>query len=83
MTRLGNTRGMFTVNVALKPGAMPYPNRNVIVTGQNCDPWHVPGHGGDEVMVHFNAADVSDGFVGSLDILTPMDGMAAGGRDTA
>ena len=47
MTGLGNTRGMFTVNVALKPGAMPYLNRNVIVTGQDCDPWHVPGRGGD------------------------------------
>ena len=80
MTGLGNTRGMFTVNVALKPGAMPYLNRNVIVTGQDCDPWHVPGRGGDEVMVHFNAADVSDGFAGSLDILTPMDGMAMSGR---
>lgn len=73
MTGLGNSRGMFTVNVALKPGTMPYLNRNIFVAAPDCDPWHVSGRGGDEVMVHFNAADVSDGSALSLDILTPMD----------
>ncbi len=73
MTGLGNSRGIFTVNVALKPGTMPYLNRNIFVAAPDCDPWHVSGRGGDEVMVHFNAADVSDGSALSLDILTPMD----------
>ena len=73
MTGLGNSRGMFTVNVALKPGSMRYLNRNIFVAAPDCDPWHVSGRGGDEVMVHFNAADVSDGSALSLDILTPMD----------
>lgn len=85
MAGLGNTRGMFTVNVALKPGTMPYLNRNVFVVAPGCDPWHVSGRGGDEVMVHFNASDVSGGYAGSLDILTPMDWgeMALNGRGEA
>ena len=85
MTGLGNSRGMFTVNVALKPGSMRYLNRNIFVAAPDCDPWHVSGRGGDEVMVHFNAADVSDGSALSLDILTPMDWgeMALNGRGEA
>ncbi|MGM9740861.1 MAG: phytoene desaturase family protein [Candidatus Cryptobacteroides sp.] len=73
MTGLGNTRGMFTVNVALKPGTIPYLNRNVFASVPGCDPWRPSGRGGDIVMVHFNAPDVTDGYAGSLDILTPMD----------
>ncbi|MGN1233982.1 MAG: phytoene desaturase family protein [Candidatus Cryptobacteroides sp.] len=73
MTGLGNTRGMFTVNVALKPGTIPYLNRNVFASVPGCDPWRPSGRGGDIVMVHFNAGDVSEGYACSLDILTPMD----------
>lgn len=54
LERLPNGPGAFTVNVALKPGVLPYVNHSIFLDG--------------EVMIHFGEAD-ENGFAKSLDLL--------------
>lgn len=72
MSGLENTFGMFTANIRLKPGSMPYLNRNVYVHREDADLWR-PGAGSvDSVLVNWavpydNSADAI-----SIDLLSPM-----------
>lgn len=71
MSGLGNTLGMFTANIALKPGAMPYLNRNLFVHRDDVDLWNPAGREGRSVMVHF-ASPAADGSATTVDLLSPM-----------
>ena len=71
--RLQNTVGMFTVQLALKPGTVPYRNRNISIL--ECDDlWHTPC-GQDapvrNLLVSYYVPDEGD-CASSLDLLTPM-----------
>lgn len=67
---LPNSFGIFTANIALKPGALRYVNRNIYIHKADSDPWHpVPGRT-DSVMVHWYMD--SDGDCSSMDLMTPM-----------
>ena len=78
---LRNTRGMFTANIVLKPGVLPYINRNIFVHRSGADLWTPDGSKTDSVMVHFYPPAVSSGLSGGLrsadegiciDLLSPM-----------
>lgn len=74
MHRLENTAGMFTVQLALKPGTVPYRNRNVSVL-EGDDIWHSSCGRDDRVrnlLLHYNVPD-SGAFATNIDLLTPMD----------
>ena len=66
ITALGNTFGMFTANIHLKPGSMEYVNRNVYVHDENADLWKVDCDKVESVLVSFYKNQ------SALDLLTPM-----------
>lgn len=67
-----NTRGMFTVNLALKPGVLPYLNRNLFVYASD-DMWHVNKSGHvDAVMVSYACPPAGSPYAHTVDLLTPM-----------
>lgn len=63
---LKNTFGMFTANVALKPEALPYLNRNLYVHRTGADLWRPDVSRTDSIMVHFYPSG------SAIDILSPM-----------
>ena len=74
MHRLENTVGMFTVQLALKPNAVLYRNRNISIL-ESDDMWHAPCGKNDQVrnlLVHCNVPSGGD-FATNIDLLTPMD----------
>ena len=74
MHRLANTVGMFTVQLALKSGTVPYRNHNVGIL-ESDDVWHTPCGKEDQVrnlLIHYNVPE-SGNFATNMDLLTPMD----------
>ncbi len=74
INRLENTFGMFTANIALKPGMVPHLNRNQYIysLGEGKSMWApFKGTGGDvsRVMVSYYNKDAAL----ALDLLTPMN----------
>lgn len=70
---LENTFGMFTANIALKPGAVPYRNRNVFIHRDDADLWHFDPDGPlSSVLVSYNASEAGSPYASSIDLLTPM-----------
>ncbi|MDR3194881.1 MAG: NAD(P)/FAD-dependent oxidoreductase [Tannerella sp.] len=70
---LENTFGMFTLHIRLKPGALPYRNRNLFVHAKGADYWHYrPEEGVKYAMVNYYPSETGDGYAPALDILTPM-----------
>ena len=71
---LQNTFGMFTLNVALKDGAVPYLNRNQYVYRTN-DVWsladYVEGRPTEGILLSYRA-EANQQFARNVDILTPM-----------
>ena len=59
---LQNSFGMFTANIRLKPGVLPYENKNIYVHKPDADMWHVRGNEVESVLVNFycnqNAVDL-------------------------
>jgi all-trans-retinol 13,14-reductase len=72
---LPNTYGMFTVNVALKDGIIPYLNRNQYIYSTN-DVWSYHQYSGTNdvtaVLVSYRIPENGEKFARNLDILTPM-----------
>ncbi|MDR0573118.1 MAG: NAD(P)/FAD-dependent oxidoreductase [Tannerella sp.] len=72
---LGNTFGMFTVNIALKENEVPYLNRNIYIykTG---DVWQYYDYKPELVntcaLVSFQAPENGSSYTRNIDILTPM-----------
>ena len=67
---LRNSRGMFTANIALKSGTLPYLNRNLFVHKSGADLWAPANNRTDSVMVHFYVPE--GGAAETLDLLSPM-----------
>ena len=67
ISSLESTFGMFTVNVALKKGALPYINHNLFIHSAEADMWNPASGKVDSVMVHFYPEG------DHLDIMAPMD----------
>ncbi|MDR1676571.1 MAG: NAD(P)/FAD-dependent oxidoreductase [Tannerella sp.] len=69
---LPNTFGMFTLHLRLKPGSVPYRNRNVFVHENRSDGWHDrPEDGPKGVMISYYPPETGS-CTPALDILTPM-----------
>ncbi|MBQ7192713.1 MAG: NAD(P)/FAD-dependent oxidoreductase [Paludibacteraceae bacterium] len=66
MNTLTNTFGMFTANIRLKPGTIPYLNRNLFIHRPQADLWQVRTDTPQSVMVSFYPEQ------DALDLLTPM-----------
>ena len=76
--RLENTFGMFTANIALKPGKIPHLNRNQYIyrigNGESLwDPFNAKGGEVSRVLASYYAQKDSDGSALALDLLTPMN----------
>ncbi|MBQ1866463.1 MAG: NAD(P)/FAD-dependent oxidoreductase [Bacteroidales bacterium] len=67
ISSLESTCGMFTVNVVLKRGSLPYVNHNLFVHSEDADMWNPARGKVESVMVHFYPEG------DHLDIMTPMD----------
>lgn len=72
---LENTFGMFTANIALKEGVIPYQNKNVYVY-QTGDVWqyadYLPERVNTCALVSFQVPDEGSLYTRNIDILTPM-----------
>lgn len=53
---LKNTSGIFTANLVLKDGALPYLNRNLFIHRDKADLWNPDSSRTESVMVHFYPA---------------------------
>ncbi len=70
ISTLENGRGVFTANIALKPGTLPYLNKNIFIQ-----------QGLNRLMIHFYLPEKSDaGYADHLDLIMPVD--AAPGPDS-
>lgn len=71
ITRLPNTYGMFTANIALKPRAMKYINRNLYVNRRDADLWNPDCTRTESVLVHFYVPEKGE-YATHLDLISPM-----------
>lgn len=75
INNLENTFGMFTANIALKEGAVPYQNRNVYVYKTN-DVWQYADYQPEQLntaaLVSFQVPEDESQYTRNIDILTPM-----------
>ncbi len=55
--RLANTFGMFTANIRLKEGIMPYLNYNLYVHSKDVDLWHVQTEPVQSILVNYAVPD--------------------------
>ena len=72
ISALGNTFGMFTANIRLKPGSLKYINRNIYLHRAGADVWNPRPGKTDSVLVSWSVPyDGTDDAI-SLDLLSPM-----------
>ena len=71
MQRAENTFGMFTTCLSLKPGIIPYLNRNIFMYKEGCDPWDKPKQGNvSRIMISFPVPTNGE-YAEKIDVLTP------------
>ncbi len=70
ITNLANTFGMFTANIALKEGVLPYLNRNIFIHNASADLWRPNPLATESVLVSYSATDGD--WAPSVDLLSPM-----------
>jgi len=74
ISSLKNSMGMFTVNVCLKQGKVPYQDSSLFVYSDSADMWRPDGKRTDGVLVSYYVPEGADKtYATSLDILCPMD----------
>ena len=71
ITHLPDTYGMFTANIALKPGRLKYLNRNIYVNSADCDLWNPNDSKTESVLVHFYVPEEGE-CATHLDLMSPM-----------
>ena len=71
ITHLPDTYGMFTANIALKPGKLKYLNRNIYVNSADCDLWNPNDSKTESVLVHFYVPEEGE-YATHLDLMSPM-----------
>jgi len=72
MSALENTYGMFTANLRLKPGSLPYLNRNIYIHRQDADLWRPRPSVTESVLVNWAVPYDGSGDAISIDLLSPM-----------
>lgn len=69
---LDNTFGMFTANIRLKPGLLPYLNRNIFVHRADADLWNVRTMKTESVLVNYSVPEPYSSTAVNIDLLSPM-----------
>lgn len=69
---LPNTFGMFTANIRLKPGLLPYLNKNIFVHRSDADLWNVRTDRTESVLVNYSVPEPYSSTAVNIDLLTPM-----------
>lgn len=72
ITNLDNTFGMFTANIRLKPGLLPYLNRNIFVHRKEADLWNVNTLKTESVLVNYSVPEPYSSTAVNIDLLSPM-----------
>ncbi len=72
ITNLDNTFGMFTANIRLKPGLLPYVNRNIFVHRADADLWKVNTLKTESVLVNYSVPEPYSSTAVNIDLLSPM-----------
>lgn len=72
--RLQNSKGMFTVQLILKPNTVAYRNNSIGIFNSN-DLWHTP-YGKDDavqnMLINYNVPEDDSKWATNIDLLTPM-----------
>ena len=72
ITNLDNTFGMFTANIRLKPGMLPYLNKNIYVHRSDADLWKVNTLKTESVLVNYSVPEEHSLTAVNIDLLSPM-----------
>ena len=72
MVNLDNTFGMFTANIRLKPGMLPYENKNIYIHRPDADLWRVDTLNTESVLVNFSVPEEYSSTAVNIDLLSPM-----------
>jgi len=76
IANLGNTYGMFTVNIKLKDGKVPYKNRNIYIHKNFSSIWqqseYQPNINDRSLMISYQVPTGGSLFTKNIDILMPM-----------
>ena len=72
ISHLNNTFGMFTANIRLKPGLLPYVNRNIFVHRADADLWNVNTLKTESVLVNYSVPEPYSSTAVNIDLLSPM-----------
>ena len=63
---------MFTANIRLKPGLLPYVNRNIFVHRADADLWNVNTLKTESVLVNYSVPEPYSSTAVNIDLLSPM-----------
>ena len=72
IAHLDNTFGMFTANIRLKPGLLPYVNKNIYVHRADADLWNVNTLKTESVLVNYSVPEPYSSTAVNIDLLSPM-----------
>ena len=72
MVNLDNTFGMFTANIRLKPGMLPYENKNIYIHRPDADLWRVNTLNTESVLVNYSVPEEYSSTAVNIDLLSPM-----------
>jgi len=72
IANLDNTFGMFTANIRLKPGMLPYQNKNIYVHRSDADLWKVNTLNTESVLVNYSVPEEYSSTAVNIDLLSPM-----------
>ena len=72
IANLDNTFGMFTANIRLKPGMLPYVNKNIFVHRSDADLWNVNTLKTESVLVNYSVPEPYSSTAVNIDLLSPM-----------
>ncbi len=71
--RMENTYGMFTANIALKPEALPYQNKNLFLYEEGANIWNIYSNEQPKgVLVSYGCITPGQKYASSIDLLCPM-----------
>ena len=73
ITHLPNTAGVFTANILLRPGIVPYCNRNIYLHDETSDLWRYRFDKEPSGMfISYKIPENGDSYTPNIDLLTPM-----------
>ena len=72
IANLDNTFGMFTANIRLKPGMLPYENKNIYIHRPDADLWRVDTLNTESVLVNYSVPEEYSSTAVNIDLLSPM-----------